>query len=437
MLTVLAEELNESPAEQLALVAAVNLDLRGLPATEAPPGLRALGLNLEAQLRVRGGDRADGLLREAVELERLEPPATIAGSAALTLAHHATLADHHDEARARFKRLLVACEERGDDFSVPLVYSQFSYLEQRAGRWDRALELLAEGRRSAEGQHQLYLWLVDAGIGIIVGQRGDYEGAMATLTPLVPAMESLHDPAFEAIVWNLIGQVHLTHGHLEESLAALTRARDRAAAAHWWDPGDLEAPTHFVNVAVALGRLDEAEQCLTDTETRARRMNRAAVLKDCGWLRVMLVAARGDVTAAAAAVPAMLAAYDEGPYQPLRRGQAHLGAGRVYRRAKAKTLAVAALTVAIETFDEIGCPPYAARARAELARVGLRPRASAGLTETERQVAQLASEGLRNRDIADRVYTSPKTVEAILTRSYRKLGIRSRAELGRALGPPD
>ena len=43
---------------------------------------------------------------------------------------------------------------------------------------------------------------------------------MATLTPLVPAMESLHDPAFEAIVWNLIGQVHLTHGHLEESLAA-------------------------------------------------------------------------------------------------------------------------------------------------------------------------------------------------------------------------
>ena len=211
-------------------------------------------------------------------------------------------------------------------------------------------------------------------------------------------------------MWNLIGQVHLTHGHLEESLAALTRARDRAAAAHWWDPGDLEAPTHFVNVALALGRLDEAEQCLADTETLARRMNRAAVLKDCGWLRVMLVAARGDVATAAAAVPAMLAAYDQGPYQPLRRGQAHLGAGLVYRRAKAKTLAVAALTVAIETFDEIGCPPYAARARAELARVGLRPRASAGLTETERQVAQLASEGLRNRDIADRVYTSPKTV---------------------------
>ena len=140
-------------------------------------------------------------------------------------------------------------------------------------------------------------------------------------------------------------------------------------------------------------------------------------------------------TAAAAVVTSPRAATS--PYQPLRRGQAHLGAGRVYRRAKAKTLAVAALTVAIDTFDEIGCPPYAARARAERASDGLRPRASAGLTETERQVAQLASEGLSNRDIADRVYTSPKTVEAILTRSYRKLGIRSRAELGRALGPPD
>ena len=181
VLTVLVEELNEAPAEQLALVAAVNEDLRGLPATEAPAGLRALGLNLEAQLRVRGGGRADGLLREAVELERLEPPRTIADSAALTLAHHATLADHHDDARARFERLLAVCEERGDDFSVPLVCSQFAYLEQRSGRWDHALELLAEGRRSAEGQHQLYLWLVDAGIGVIVGQRGDYEGALARL----------------------------------------------------------------------------------------------------------------------------------------------------------------------------------------------------------------------------------------------------------------
>ena len=166
-------------------------------------------------------------------------------------------------------------------------------------------------------------------------------------------------------------------------------------------------------------------------------MGRVAVLTDCAWLRVMLVAARGDVAAAAAAAPAMLAAYERGPCQPLRRGQAYLGAGRVYRRAKAKSLAVAALTVAIETFDAIGCPPYAERARGELARVGLRPRASVGLTETERRVAQLASEGLRNRDIADRVYTSPKTVEAILTRSYRKLGIRSRAELARALAPPD
>ena len=55
------------------------------------------------------------------------------------------------------------------------------------------------------------------------------------------------------------------------------------------------------------------------------------------------------------------------------------------------------------------------------------------LTETERRVAELAAQGLRNQEIADAVFISPKTVEAVLGRVYRKLGIRSRAEIARAL----
>ncbi len=48
-------------------------------------------------------------------------------------------------------------------------------------------------------------------------------------------------------------------------------------------------------------------------------------------------------------------------------------------------------------------------------------------------MADLAAQGLRNREIADRIFVSPKTVEATLSRAYRKLGIRSRAELAHAL----
>ena len=57
--------------------------------------------------------------------------------------------------------------------------------------------------------------------------------------------------------------------------------------------------------------------------------------------------------------------------------------------------------------------------------------ASGALTPTEERVAELAGQGLRNAEIATRLYVTPKTVEATLSRVYRKLGVRSRTELAR------
>ncbi|MDQ1730212.1 MAG: hypothetical protein QOK10_371, partial [Pseudonocardiales bacterium] len=56
------------------------------------------------------------------------------------------------------------------------------------------------------------------------------------------------------------------------------------------------------------------------------------------------------------------------------------------------------------------------------------------LTPSERRVAQLAASGMTNRDVATELFVSVKTVEANMSRIYRKLGIRSRAELGRVVG---
>jgi DNA-binding CsgD family transcriptional regulator len=90
------------------------------------------------------------------------------------------------------------------------------------------------------------------------------------------------------------------------------------------------------------------------------------------------------------------------------------------------------LSAALALFDELGAALWAERAREDLARVTTRS-APAGLTATEREIARLAAEGLTNRAIADRVFVTPKTVEANLARAYRKLGITSRAQLSRAL----
>ena len=66
----------------------------------------------------------------------------------------------------------------------------------------------------------------------------------------------------------------------------------------------------------------------------------------------------------------------------------------------------------------------------EQARIGLRPVAPNALTSTEQAVARLAASGLTNRQVAEALVMSPKSIDGVLTRVSQKLGIHSRAELG-------
>jgi DNA-binding NarL/FixJ family response regulator len=83
----------------------------------------------------------------------------------------------------------------------------------------------------------------------------------------------------------------------------------------------------------------------------------------------------------------------------------------------------------------------AARAETELLATGARPRRIAlsgleSLTPSERRVAQMAAEGPTNREIAQALFVTPKTVQVHLSSVYRKLGIRSRTQLPDALAEP-
>ena len=147
---------------------------------------------------------------------------------------------------------------------------------------------------------------------------------------------------------------------------------------------------------------------------------------------------------------ASLAALDKVGPVPFEQARTLLCSGEAMRRNRRPVAARAPLTSALKIFDGLGARPWAARASAELAASGVKDRritmAAVGsmrleeLSPQELQVARIAARGQNNIEVAAALFVSRKTVEAHLTRVYRKLGIRSRTELARILlvnGIPD
>ena len=184
-----------------------------------------------------------------------------------------------------------------------------------------------------------------------------------------------------------------------------------------------------VEALVAIGELESAAELLSVFEEAAQRLNRPWALMRVDRCRALLLAASGDLEGASAAADRALAACANLQLR-LEVGRTYLAAGQIERRRRQKRLADEHLRHAYDIFHSAGAILWAERARAELDRVGLRSAAPYELTVSEDRVAQLAAQGLTNREVAARLFMSPKTVEANLARVYGKLGIRSRAELG-------
>jgi len=147
----------------------------------------------------------------------------------------------------------------------------------------------------------------------------------------------------------------------------------------------------------------------------------------------MWMAATGDVEGAVLMAEQAMREHERLP-MPFERARTQLLLGQLQRRQRLKETAAATLHEALSTFEDLGAPLWAGRARAELARTNVSPKGDHMLTPSEQRVAELAASGMTNRDVAAALFISPKTVESNLARIYRKLGINSRAELGRLVG---
>jgi len=271
------------------------------------------------------------------------------------------------------------------------------------------------------------------GVALVAAYEGRLEEARRLAGEGLALAEASGDAVLEVFHRAILGFVALSAGEPREAFEQLTRAVAAARDAGTLHPGRFKLEGDLAEAAIALGDLDEAERAVAWLE-------RAAAAAPTPWTRVaaarsrgLVEAASGDLDAAVVSLGRALEATADLPY-PFERARTLLIAGILHRRRREKRLADERLREALAAFESFGSPVWAERARAELARVGRRPRAPDELTETEERIAELAAGGLSARQIAERAFVSPKTVANVLGRVYAKLGIGSRAELGALMG---
>ena len=228
-------------------------------------------------------------------------------------------------------------------------------------------------------------------------------------------------------------------GFLELSLGRFAQAREHLDPVVRFlremgvqEPCVIPVHADAIEAQIGMGDLDAAATLLAEFEEQGRTSGRAWALATAARCRALLLAASGDAAAATLTFERALDEHRRVP-QPLELARTLLAKGQVERRAKQKSAARQTLQQALGIFEELGAPLWAAKARAELARIGGRAPAGDGLTPTERRIAELVAEGKTNKEVAVILVVAERTVESALTQIYRKLDVRSRTELARKL----
>jgi DNA-binding CsgD family transcriptional regulator len=344
------------------------------------------------------------------------------------------LARHTDDLETARARLLTNIERLNERAAEdPFRFVHMALLDSWLGDWPAARSWAERAVESYEREGaDLFPAFALRGLALVDALEGRVDDAGRLATRGLELATASGDLVVAVMHRQILGLVALSTDEVEEADQQLSAAAELEARLGARHPLRCRIAGDCAEAAIAAGDPARALHAVERLENAGRRAPTPWTLAVGARARGLLEAARGDLDAAAAALERAVAEHERLP-MPFERARTLLAKGRVHHRRREKKLADAALRESARIFEELGSPLWAQRARADLARVRLRRREPGELNETERQVAQLAAQGLSNQEIAQRAFLSVKTVEANLTRVYRKLGIRSRAGLARTL----
>ncbi len=339
--------------------------------------------------------------------------------------------DQLDLARTRLDRHIRWARDSGDESSDADLYAHLAELELYAGRWsaaddaaDRSLDAAEQMGQSMPNPSHRVRALVDVHLGRLDRAIPAAQAGIAAIGDT--------DPELGAMYLDVLGTAHVAAADDASAVRSFDRMAQLIEARGVREPLRHRTEPDHIEALLGMGATERATRLLSRLLQRHERMPRPWITAALPRLQALVHAAGGDVVGASDALADLLTdpARDADAYASAR---ALLVLGILERRIGRRRLAGERLDQAVALFDALPAPVWAARARLEIERLGRHRGAGEALTPAETRVVELSARGLTNRAVAEQLVISPKTVEAHLARAYTKLGISSRAELGRRL----
>jgi DNA-binding NarL/FixJ family response regulator len=343
--------------------------------------------------------------------------------------------DDFDTARRRFEDLLRAFREHGDEATISGTLTHLARLEAMTGHLGQARALADEALDLAgQTEQELYVTMALCAKAHVLAFAGDLTEARTAIGEVTRRLGAHPDIILEGMAAMVAGAIALTAGDLAGADRYLSRADEIEEVTHHREPASNRFQADHAEAVIGLGDLPRAEQLVQRMEARAAALPRP-------WISAVSARCRGLLNVAVGAPDAALADYHRALAahelldMPSELGRTLLALGRLHRSRNARQRAQECLAEAVRVLEAAGAAGWAAVARKELDRARAPRGRQDELTATERQICELAVAGLRNAEIAARLFLSQKTVEANLSRAYRKLGVRSRTEMAGRLAP--
>jgi DNA-binding CsgD family transcriptional regulator len=331
-----------------------------------------------------------------------------------------------EEAESAQRRLLARAEADGNELGRSEALLRLSRIAGRRGDLKQAAELSADSLVIAE-QLDLSRPIVSAlyccaSAALLLGQEARVADLACRGRDLA---ERTGDRPYVIFHEAMLGALDLARGDYPPAAARLAPLA-RTLPEIGWHPTTQSIAPDVAEALIASGQLAAADEFLTLVQRAMPGSLTTALATHC---RGLLAAARGDLRAAVTALTEALEIHDRLSPHPLERARILLSLGGFQLHLHQRGAGRATLSEALGVFETIGAPLWAARARAELARISGRSPGPAELTVTERRVADLVAGGRSNKEVAAELFVTVRAVESTLTKAYAKLGVRSRTEL--------